>query len=106
MLCASLRPGYEGDGIQRCTLNPCLDPGACGINAECNNRNGRADCQCPPQYEGDPYRRCTLNPCAGDVCGENADCEAQGSSARCSCRPGQSVRFSCYRPSLWRPFWN
>ncbi len=55
------RAGYEGDGVTRCTLNPCLDQGACGINAECTNRNGRADCRCNEGYEGDPYRRYIIN---------------------------------------------
>lgn len=43
------------DGV--CT-NPCLQHGACGLNAQCRVIDRQAECSCPPGHYGNPKRNC------------------------------------------------
>nr|UEK51539.1 NOTCH1-like protein [Parasacculina yatsui] len=91
---------------QKC-INPCLEPGTCGVNANCNVRNHQVVCTCPSGYQGSAHIHChapqlavhqrsqargppapPTDPCAGGVCGINANCEAVNGRAVCSCPQG------------------
>ncbi|XP_039291961.1 keratin-associated protein 5-1, partial [Nilaparvata lugens] len=118
-------PGYFGSPLQGCRhecdsdadcgpsqacsnfkcTSPCAS-GACAPTANCEVRNHRAICSCPPGYFGDPFVSCSaecvvhedcpynkpmcsasrcVNPCAGQ-CGQNADCNVRDRTrAICSC---------------------
>ena len=53
--------GSSGDPFDRCFLDPCLNPGTCGANADCTfNRAGEAVCSCPVGYVGNPYEACYI----------------------------------------------
>ena len=105
-------------------INPC-QPSPCGINAECQERNGAASCRCLPELFGDPYveckPECTINPdcaytlacvrnkcidpCPG-ICGSHATCSVQNHSPICICDPGYvgDPFTSCYiRPTAPPP---
>jgi hypothetical protein len=41
----------------RCVL-PCLEAGACGVNAVCRSVNHKAQCLCPPGYFGNAQIDC------------------------------------------------
>lgn len=41
----------------RCVL-PCLEPGACGVNAVCRSVSHKAQCLCPPGYFGNAQIEC------------------------------------------------
>ena len=45
-------------GADKACRNPCLEPGACGANAQCRVINRRAQCSCPPGYLGNPQVEC------------------------------------------------
>ena len=84
-----------------CNLHPC------GLNAQCNDGTGSAQCTCPAGYLGDPYQSCRpecsissecsrdqsciaqrcVDPCAG-VCGLNSDCRVANHIPICSCSEG------------------
>ncbi|KAG0720310.1 Neurogenic locus notch 3 [Chionoecetes opilio] len=91
-----------------CRDNICVNPcayDACGENAYCDVKNGRAVCSCPEHYQGDGYSRCyaectkhsdcssnkgcikfrCVNPCTLGPCGVQADCNAANHTAICSC---------------------
>ena len=87
-------------------INPC-DPSPCGSNAECQQRNRAAACQCIPEYFGDPYVACRpecvvhsdcpsnkacqrnkcIDPCPG-TCGINAECRVMNHVPICTCIEG------------------
>ena len=41
---------------------------ACGENANCQARNNRAQCECPPDFLGDPNSRCYTECTRHDEC--------------------------------------
>ena len=48
----------EATGLCR-DINECVEnPGACGVNAICNNLLGLYECQCPPEFVGNPFSEC------------------------------------------------
>ena len=51
----------ECSGNTVCSGGKCINPcdGACGIDALCEVRIGRAICRCPSGTTGDPFTRCT-----------------------------------------------
>jgi len=74
-------PGYVGDALHHCNRGECLSDsdcgfsrtcrnfecknpcdGACGVNANCEQRNHGAVCQCPRGFTGDPFTQCTAEP--------------------------------------------
>lgn len=71
--------------------NPCLQSGACGINAQCRVVNRHAQCSCPPGHYGNPAIECSpqiVGACARNPCGENARCREVNDGFECSCAPG------------------
>ena len=40
----------------------------CGENANCNARNNRPECTCPPDFLGDPFSRCYTECTRHDEC--------------------------------------
>ena len=44
---------------------------ACGENANCEARNNRAQCSCPPDFLGDPNSRCYTECTRHDECQDN-----------------------------------
>lgn len=84
------------DSLQMCIQgsckNPCLQPGACGTNAQCRVINRRAQCTCPLGHVGDPRQKCAIdeNECLSNPCGENAKCIDTISGYRCTCESGCS----------------
>lgn len=107
--------GYQGEPTQGCSpyecrkdgdceldkrcdsgscRNPCLQNGACGINAQCRVSNRRAQCSCPPGYIGNPLVDCspsapgTDGPCLSNPCGGNTRCRNVPGGFECSCAPG------------------
>jgi len=99
---------------QECVQFRCLAAcreGACGENANCQARNNRAQCECPPDFLGDPNSRCYTectrhdecsatqacvrfsckDPCREpdpNVCGSGANCEVKNHKPICSCPRG------------------
>lgn len=74
-----------------CTdINECLDPQACGLNAECVNLPGNYTCQCREGYYGDPYNGCVdVDECVQPgVCGPGAICTNLEGGYRCDCPQG------------------
>ncbi|CAG0881855.1 unnamed protein product [Darwinula stevensoni] len=71
-------------------VNPCLQEGACGLNAQCRVDDRRAVCQCPPGFAGNPRVECQrdVNECLGNPCGTNAICTDTPNSFTCECEPG------------------
>lgn len=71
--------------------NPCLEPGTCGINAQCRIVNRQAQCQCVPGYFGNPSVECKLGgdaACLKNPCGINARCrDMPDATYECSCPP-------------------
>ena len=87
-------------------IDPC-NPSPCGSNANCQQRNRAASCQCIPDYFGDPYVACRpecvvnsdcpsnkacqqnhcIDPCPG-TCGVNAECRVQSHIPSCTCIRG------------------
>jgi len=89
----------------RCQSTKCVrvcQPGACGVNADCEARNHRAICECPRGYQGQPESRCAkipppepvqrepvfIDPCIPNPCGNNAECHARGERPVCTCPIG------------------
>jgi len=77
-------PGYVGNALvscrrgecitdsdcgasRTCRNNECRNPceGACGVNANCEQRNHGAVCSCPIGFRGDPFHQCTADPTRG-----------------------------------------
>ena len=47
--------------IQGACKNPCLQPGACGTNAQCRvGPDRKAQCSCPPGHRGNPAIGCSI----------------------------------------------
>lgn len=71
--------------------NPCLEPGACGTNAQCKIVNRQAQCLCVPGYFGNPLVECKQSggaACLKNPCGENARCrDFNEGGFECSCPP-------------------
>jgi len=82
-VCSCL-PGYVGNALVRCNRGECLsdsecgyqricrnnvceDPckNACGVNANCESRNGAAVCSCPRGFTGNALVQCTAEPYRG-----------------------------------------
>lgn len=107
--------GYQGEPTQDCSpyectkdndceldkrcdggscRNPCLQDGACGINAQCRVSNRQAQCSCPPGYNGNPLVDCvpetigTVGACNNNPCGANTRCRNVQGGFECSCSPG------------------
>lgn len=105
--------GFTGDPIKLCTAyecikdedcesnkkcgsdgscrNPCLEPGACGINAQCRVLDKQALCSCPPGYIGNAQFECKQSKneeCLKNPCGSNAKCKDIPGGYECSCAPG------------------
>merc|ERR1712106_439322 len=89
----------------RCQATKCVrvcQPGACGINADCDARQHRAECRCPQGYTGRPESRCEKTPppvsdpaprvkidvCRPNPCGTNAECRERGERPVCTCPIG------------------
>ncbi|CAG2055426.1 unnamed protein product, partial [Timema podura] len=75
----------------RACRNPCLEPGACGSNAQCRVVSRRAQCSCPPGYFGNSQVECKQggDQCLRNPCGENTRCrDLPGGGFECSCAPG------------------
>lgn len=45
-------------GIDKACKNPCLEPGACGVNSQCRVVSRRKQCSCPPGLVGNPEIEC------------------------------------------------
>ncbi|KAF0298053.1 Neurogenic locus notch 1 [Amphibalanus amphitrite] len=123
--------GYEGDPFTSCRLvpppqepvtrppaTPCF-PNPCGPNADCQEKNGVAQCVCRTGYpRGDPISGCRpecvtneecsfsqacmrqkcRDPCPG-VCGLNAQCTVQNHNPICRCNEGyRGDPFTVCRP--------
>uniref|UniRef100_A0A182M1U8 EGF-like domain-containing protein n=1 Tax=Anopheles culicifacies TaxID=139723 RepID=A0A182M1U8_9DIPT len=72
-------------------INPCLIPGACGLNAQCRVVNRQAQCSCTPGFFGNPRQECQpvqKNSCAQNPCGDNTVCREDEHGYECSCQPG------------------
>ena len=72
--------GYQGEPSKKCSKSvcsrdedcepdqhcssdgacriPCLEPGVCGVNAQCRVINRRPQCSCPPGYVGNAHVEC------------------------------------------------
>uniref|UniRef100_A0A1S4K5J7 EGF-like domain-containing protein n=2 Tax=Culex quinquefasciatus TaxID=7176 RepID=A0A1S4K5J7_CULQU len=74
----------------RVDINECLDPQACGVNAECVNVPGNYTCLCRDGFVGDPYNGCAdVDECAQPgVCGPGAICTNVEGGYRCDCPAG------------------
>lgn len=71
--------------------NPCLEPGACGTNAQCKIVNKNAQCSCPPNFIGNALIECKpkgSEECLRNPCGENSKCKDLPGGFECSCLPG------------------
>lgn len=70
--------------------NPCLQAGACGVNAQCRVVNRHKQCSCPPGHFGNPAIECSLETgaCARNPCGANTRCRDVNGGYECSCAPG------------------
>ncbi|KAK5638840.1 hypothetical protein RI129_013135 [Pyrocoelia pectoralis] len=83
-----------------CFYNSCKNPcdGVCGINANCELRNGITPvCSCPKDMTGDPFTRCRPftkeDLCDPNPCGSNAKCQPgydryNQERPVCTCHPG------------------
>lgn len=104
--------GYRGEPSQGCTKaecsvdtdcdtdkrcesgscrNPCLQSGACGINAQCRVSNRQPQCTCPPKHFGNPTTECILETqgtCSRHPCGANTRCRDFIGGHECTCLPG------------------
>uniref|UniRef100_A0A182T3U1 EGF-like domain-containing protein n=1 Tax=Anopheles maculatus TaxID=74869 RepID=A0A182T3U1_9DIPT len=72
-------------------INPCLIPGACGLNAQCRVVNRQAQCSCTPGFFGNARQECQpvqKNSCAQNPCGDNTVCREDENGYECSCQPG------------------
>ncbi|KAF5291111.1 hypothetical protein FQA39_LY14353 [Lamprigera yunnana] len=68
--------------------NPCLEKGACGINAQCKVDRRKTQCSCPPGYIGNAKIECKQSipeSCSKNSCGENAKCKDVTNGYECSC---------------------
>lgn len=80
--------------------NPCLESGACGINAQCRVNNHQSQCTCPPRFFGNPLVEChkpSPGACARNPCGNNARCRDITEGYECTCPPGciGDARIAC-----------
>ena len=75
---------------EACIKGKCTSPCACGLFANCEVKNHRAECRCPPGYSGDGKNGCSppTNPCEPNPCGTNALCELDGQNPICYCPKG------------------
>lgn len=106
--------GYQGEPIKACLpyecqrdedceinkkcapngacKNPCLEPNACGNNAQCKVVDRKAECSCPPGYIGNAQIECKQSKgeeCAKNPCGVNTSCRDVAPGAyECICLPG------------------
>ncbi|EAL39252.3 AGAP010021-PA, partial [Anopheles gambiae str. PEST] len=83
--------GYLGNPLLGKCINPCLSPGACGLNAQCRVVNRQAQCSCTPGFFGNARHECQpvqKNGCAQNPCGENTICREDENGYECSCQPG------------------
>ncbi|XP_037295454.1 uncharacterized protein LOC119189544 isoform X2 [Manduca sexta] len=108
----SCNPKQTGDPFKSCydilksppeSVDAC-NPSPCGPNAQCIERNGKANCKCIEDYVGQPPNcrpECVINPdcpsnqacvrnkcidpCPGS-CGINADCIIVSHTVSCICR--------------------
>ena len=98
-----VEPITPEDKTRPCESHPC------GINAQCADKNGVADCSCPDNYVGNPNvgcrPECVLNsdcgqekscaqnrcvdPCASS-CASNSECRVVNHNPICSCIQGYS----------------
>lgn len=72
----------------RVCRNPCLEQGACGINAQCRVVNRKPLCTCPPKHIGNAQIECKLGSneeCFKNPCGINAKCKDVSGSYECAC---------------------
>jgi hypothetical protein len=76
--------------VERKCRNPCLEPGTCGVNAQCRVNNRLAQCSCPPGFYGNPSIECKqdADECLRNPCGENAKCRDLTNGFECSCING------------------
>lgn len=109
------KDGFQGEPTKKCTKfecqtnedcteenkcvegfcrNPCFEPGACGINAQCRVVGRRAQCSCTPNFVGNPEVECRQfvpGICLENPCGDNADCKEQPdriNGFECMCKQG------------------
>lgn len=104
--------GFQGEPTKKCTRfecqsnedcnndkkcvegfckNPCLEPGVCGINAQCKVINRQPQCTCPPNFIGNPEVECKTHVpgiCLQNPCGENAICKELVGGYECQCHDG------------------
>ena len=84
--------------------NPCLSKDICGVNAQCQVSNHRAECSCPPDHYGNPQIECKkeINECLNDPCADKAVCINTLGSFTCKCMQhceGDPYRTGCTCPS-------
>ncbi|XP_036344722.1 fibrillin-3-like, partial [Rhagoletis pomonella] len=103
--------GYEGEPSKECVQfecaqdadcepnkrcdagkcrNPCLEYGACGVNAQCRVVDRKPQCSCPPDYFGSPETECRPldGGCANHPCGANSKCTEVPGGYECACLDG------------------
>lgn len=71
--------------------NPCLEHGACGLNAQCRVLERKPLCSCPPGYIGNAQVECKQTgneECLKNPCGINARCRDIPGGYECSCDQG------------------
>lgn len=85
----------ECDLNQRCDngicINPCLEQGVCGLNAQCKVVNRAAECLCPPNHIGNPKSECepvSSSKCSKNPCGNNSVCKDLLEGYECKCMDG------------------
>lgn len=70
--------------------NPCLEYGACGVNAQCRVLDQKPQCSCPPDFYGNPLSECQPleGGCANNPCGLNSKCTEVPGGYECTCMEG------------------
>ncbi|KAJ8245363.1 hypothetical protein GJAV_G00269960 [Gymnothorax javanicus] len=85
-------PGYQGNGVQCTSINPCLKQ-VCHTNALCSHLGpNKHSCTCMEGYSGDGVVCMPVNPCQTDFGGcsaESAHCVYDGpGKSHCECLKG------------------
>merc|ERR1712064_62933 len=78
--CESSRDCSQSQECQRFKCVPVCREGVCGENANCQARNNRAQCTCPPDFLGDGHTRCYTE------CTKHDDCSRDQACVKFKCR--------------------